>query len=84
MHTILRPDDQGRIMIDNIPKEISSYKMTVKDNKIILEPYTEIPLCELWLLSNPDALKNVLEGINDSKSGHVEYLGDFSQYVEEK
>lgn len=43
----IRPDAKRRIIIDSIPENISSYKITMKDHgTIILEAYKEVPLKE--------------------------------------
>lgn len=45
---IIRPDAKRRIVIDSIPENISSYKITMKDHgTIVLEAYKEVPLKEL-------------------------------------
>ena len=45
---IVRPDAKRRIVIDSIPEDVSSYKITVKDHgTIILEAYKEIPFKEI-------------------------------------
>lgn len=44
---IIRPDAKRRIMIDSIPENVSSYKITMKDHgTIVLEAYKEVPLKE--------------------------------------
>ncbi len=44
---IIRPDAKRRIVIDSIPENVSSYKITIKDHgTIILEAYKEVPLRE--------------------------------------
>ena len=44
---IIRPDVKRRIVINSIPENVSSYKITVKDHgTIILEAYKEVPLKE--------------------------------------
>ena len=45
---ILRPDAKRRIIIDSIPENVSSYKITMKEQgTIILEAYKEVPFKEL-------------------------------------
>lgn len=45
---------------------------------------SDIPERERWLYENPEALERVRKGLEQSKRGEAEYLGDFSKYVEEE
>jgi hypothetical protein len=38
-------------------------------NRIILEPYIEIPARKAWLFQNPDALAMVKKGLEQSAQG---------------
>jgi len=38
---------------------------------------------ELWLYRNPEALKAVLKGLEDSREGRLVDLGSFEQYLED-
>jgi len=43
----VKPDAKGRICLGDLAEGISSYKIIeTSDDKIILEPYVEIPLVE--------------------------------------
>jgi len=62
--------------------KVSSFHVTHhKDGRIILEPYTEIPLREKWLYENKVALKQVTKGIKDAAQGKLVSRGDFSKYL---
>ena len=63
--------------------EICSFRAYTEGNKIILEPMAEIPAHELWLYKNPQALKDVREGLQQSKEGKVRKRGSFSKYAED-
>ena len=53
----LRPDSKGRISLGKIANNISSYKMTVKENgQLLLEPYVEIPLSDKWVFEDKDLI----------------------------
>ncbi|MDX2050055.1 MAG: hypothetical protein SFT93_02620 [Rickettsiaceae bacterium] len=61
---ILRPDSKGRITLGEIANNVSIYRVTVEGNgKIILEPYTEIPLSEKWIFENKELLEKVVQQI---------------------
>jgi hypothetical protein len=76
---IVRPDSKGRVTLGNLAKRISSYKITQdKNQRIILEPFVEIPIQEKWLFDNQLALEKVKKGIEDSGHGRVKSRGKFS------
>ena len=79
----LRPDAKGRIALGELAKGVSSFHVSIdKEQRIILEPYTEIPARESWLLNNKKALASVLLGIEQAGKGQVKSLGSFSQFAE--
>jgi hypothetical protein len=53
-------------------------------NTIVLELLSEIPTRELWLHKNPEALKAVQEGIQQSKEGKVRSRGSFAKHVKDE
>ena len=53
----LRPDSKGRIILGKIANNVSSYKMTIKENgQLLLEPYVEIPLSDKWVFEDKDLI----------------------------
>ncbi|MGB0720371.1 MAG: hypothetical protein ACPGRX_07855 [Bdellovibrionales bacterium] len=84
-HTMLRPDSKGRVSIGKFMDDSISGFRAFKDDqdRIILEPYSEIPARELWLWRNKEALAQVLQGIEDSGNGRVVSRGSFAQYLDE-
>jgi len=61
---ILRPDSKGRISLGTIANNVSSYRVTIEDNgKVVLEPYTEIPLSEKWIFEDKELLEKVISKI---------------------
>jgi hypothetical protein len=63
--------------------EICSFRVYTEGDKIILEPMAEIPARELWLYKNPRALKEVQEGLQQSKEGKVRKRGSFAKYAKD-
>ena len=56
----LRPDSKGRISLGKIANNVSSYKMTVKENgQLLLEPYVEIPLSDKWVFEDKDLIDKI-------------------------
>ena len=61
---ILRPDSKGRISLGAISNNVSSYRVSVEDNgRVVLEPYTEIPLSEKWIFEDKELLEQVISQI---------------------
>jgi len=63
--------------------EVSSFKAYTEDDKIVLEPMAEIPAHELWLYKHPRALKDVQEGLQQSREGKVHKRGSFAKYAKD-
>ena len=81
---ILRPDNKGRICLGKLAKGVSSYRVSVdKQQRILLEPYAEIPAREKWLFDNPEALNALKQGLSDSKAGRVKDRGSFAKYIDD-
>lgn len=80
----LRPDAKGRVALGALAKGVSSFHVSVdRKQRIILEPFAEIPAREAWLLRNKEALSAVLLGIEQAGKGKVTSLGSFQKFAEE-
>ncbi|MCP4902250.1 MAG: hypothetical protein GY906_35230 [bacterium] len=81
---ILRPDSKGRICLGQLARGVSSFHLTVDEgHRIVLVPYSEIPLREKWLFNNQDALASVKRGLEASEPGQLSSRGIFSQFADE-
>jgi hypothetical protein len=81
---MVRPDAKGRITLGSLAEGISGFLVTRdKEDRIILEPFTEIPAREKWLFENKLALKKVTQGIKDAASHRVSPKGGFGKYLDE-
>jgi hypothetical protein len=81
---VLRPDSKGRICLGKLAQGISSFRVSVDDRqRIVLEPFAEIPATEKWLFENPDARESVRRGLADAAEGRVADRGSFDQYGDE-
>ena len=81
MKLTLKPDSKGRITLGKIAKGVSSFHLIIENERIILEPYIEVPYKEGWLHSNKNALASLRRGIEDSAQGRVSFKEDFSKYL---
>lgn len=85
MSKMLRPDSKGRITLGALAAGVSGFLLTVSpDQKIILEPFSEIPTREKWLFNNKQALSSVHSGLADAKAGRLKSKGKFSQYLDDE
>ncbi len=81
---MLRPDSKGRITLGHLADGVSGFTLTqTKDHKLILEPYSEIPLREKWLFDNKSALKKVQQGLEDAANGDLVDRGSFAEFLDE-
>jgi len=82
---MVKPDTKGRITLGHLAEGVSRFAVSKDEfNRIILEPYVEIPAKEKWLFDNPKALAQVKQGLKDSAEGRLYDKGSFSQYLEDK
>lgn len=85
MKKMIRPDSKGRITLGSLAKGVSGFSITKdKDNRLILEPFTEIPAREKWLFDNKLAAKKIIQGIKDAASNRVCERGSFAKYLDEE
>ena len=80
----VKPDSKGRISLGTLTKGVSSFSVTCDSaNRIILEPYTEIPAREKWAFDNSEVLIKLKRGLDDATKNKTTSLGDFTQYIED-
>lgn len=59
-NAIVRPDYKGRISLGEITRNVSSYRITVKENgQLLLDPFVEIPLSDKWVFEDKDLLNKL-------------------------
>lgn len=81
---VLRPDSKGRICLGKLAEGVSSFRVSVDERqRIVLEPYAEIPATEKWLFENADARESVRRGLIDAAEGCVADRGSFSKYADD-
>jgi hypothetical protein len=49
--------------------------------QVLLTPEVSVPIHELWLYRNPQALKLVLKGLEQAREGKIMDLGSFEKYA---
>ena len=85
----VRPDKAGRVVISQALKAVAdqlgahpdAFRVAVSDDgEIILTPIAEIPLRELWLHQNPQAMAMVKTGLEQAARRD---FGSFDGLIEE-
>lgn len=51
--------------------------------QILLTPEVSVPVHELWLYRNPEAMKAVARGLEQAREGKQVDLGSFEKYAED-
>ncbi len=49
--------------------------------QVLLTPEVSVPMHELWLYRNPQALKKVVKGLEEAREGKFIDLGSFEKYA---
>jgi hypothetical protein len=80
---VLRPDSKGRVALGELAEGVSSFHVSVDGDRIILEPYAEVPAREKWLFENREALASVKRGMADSAAGKTKSRGSFAKHVDD-
>lgn len=79
----LKVDAKKRITLGKlVTDDISSFDVEVMDNGVLmLYPKVEIPATEAWLFKNPQGLKSLKKGLEDSANGRVVQRKSFAEYA---
>jgi hypothetical protein len=80
---VVRPDAKGRVALGELANGVSSFRVSVEGDRIVLEPYAEVPAREKWLFEHKQALGSVRRGLADSAAGKTKSLGSFAAYVDD-
>jgi len=69
----VKPDAKKRVVLPKalVAEGITYHIYTNKVGQIVLDPQVTIPVSELWLLNNPDALASVQRGLADAAQGKL-------------
>jgi len=52
--------------------------------QLLLSPEVSVPMHELWLYRNPEALKAVVMGLEEARQGKLVDLGSFAKYADDE
>ncbi|MCP4475571.1 MAG: hypothetical protein GY821_13605 [Gammaproteobacteria bacterium] len=80
---MLRPDAKGRITLGHLADGVSGFAVTIKNHKIILEPFSEIPSHEKWLFDNKLEMEKLKKGLKEAERGNLINKGRFAKFVDD-
>jgi len=69
-------------VLGNQPDTSVRFGIYVNDaGQVLLTPEASVPLHELWLYRNPQALRKVARGLQEARAGKLKDLGSFEKYA---
>ena len=81
----LRLDSRGRLTIgkalDDLGADVQFDVYRTPSGQIILDPQLAVPLREVWLFRNVEALAAVQRGLAESAEGNTVSLGSFASHA---
>ena len=69
----VKPDAKRRVVLQSvqIQKGISYHIYKNRIGQIVLDPQVTIPVSEMWLFNNPQAIASVMRGLSDAAQGKL-------------
>jgi len=69
----VKPDAKKRVVLPKtqVMEGVTYHIYSNSIGQIVLDPQVTIPVSEVWLLNNPNALASVRRGLSDAAQGRV-------------
>jgi len=79
-----QPDAKKRLSLGEALTGAAAYNIYRNPlGQLILDPVKTVPVSEMWLYENAEALARVKQGLRESAEGKTVYLGSFAKYAKE-
>jgi hypothetical protein len=79
-----QPDAKKRLSLGEVVSAGTAYNIYRNTlGQIILDPVKAVPVSEIWLYENEQALASVKQGLRESKEGKSVYRGSFAKHAKE-
>ena len=79
-----KPDAKKRLSLGDALRETTAYNIYRNSlGQLILDPVKAVPVSEVWLYENAEALSSVKQGLRESAEGKSVYRGSFAKYAED-
>ena len=77
-----QPDAKKRLSLGEALRGATAYNVYSNPlGQLILDPVKTVPVSEMWLYENPQALASVKKGLRESAEGKSVYRGSFAKYA---
>ena len=78
----VQPDAKKRLSLGAALRDATAYNIYRNPlGQLILDPVKAIPVSEMWLYENPQALAGVKQGLRESAAGKSVYRGSFARHA---
>jgi hypothetical protein len=69
----VKPDAKKRVVLQGvqIQEGVTYHIYRNSIGQLVLDPQVTIPVSEIWLFNNPEALSSVMRGLSDAAQGRV-------------
>jgi hypothetical protein len=79
-----QPDAKRRLSLGEALHGATAYNVYRNPlGQLILDPVKTVPLAEMWLYENAQALASVKQGLRESAEGKAVYRGSFASHAKE-
>jgi hypothetical protein len=79
-----QPDAKKRLSLGELITGGTAYNIYRNAlGQIILDPVKAVPVSEIWLYENQQALASVKQGLRESNEGKSVYRGSFAKHAKE-
>ncbi len=79
-----QPDAKKRLSLGEASHGATAYNIYRNPlGQLILDPVKTVPVSEMWLYENPQALASVKQGLRESAEGKSVYRGSFAKYAKD-
>lgn len=79
-----QPDSKKRLSLGTTATGATAYNIYQNAiGQLILDPVKAIPVSEMWLYENKEALASVKQGLRESGEGKSIHRGSFAKYARE-
>ena len=75
--------DALKEILGTSPEELRFGVYANEAGQLLLSPEVSVPMHELWLYRNPEALKAVAKGLEEARDGNLVKLGSFEKFADD-
>jgi len=79
-----QPDAKKRLSLGDALSGATAYNIYRNTlGQVVLDPVKAVPVSEVWLYDNPQALASVKQGLRESAEGKSVYRGSFATHAKD-